>query len=147
MPIIVMGIVLAIATSSWFGVVRSRNVDSAIIQVVADLRLAHSQATNRLSEYKFFVGATGSAYQVGPTSGTLVTKSLPDGTRILAPASVDIRFRADGSDAVTSGPNPITVQSSVDTNKNHPIQINTLPGPASAGGLFALVDDLLEVLL
>jgi type IV fimbrial biogenesis protein FimT len=45
--IIVMGIVLAIASSTWFGAIESRRVDSATNQVAADLRLAYSRATNR----------------------------------------------------------------------------------------------------
>jgi type II secretory pathway pseudopilin PulG len=122
--ILVMGIVLGIATSSWFGVIRSRNVDSATTQVAADLRLAHSQATNRLAEYKVLVSANSSTYQVGPTAGPLATKTLPDGTQTLAAA--DIRFKADGSATVFSGTTPITVKSSVDPNNNHTIQINTL---------------------
>ena len=46
--IIIMGIVFAIASSTWFGVVESRRVDSATNQLAADLRLAHTSATNRL---------------------------------------------------------------------------------------------------
>ena len=67
--IIIMSLVLAIATSSWFGVVRSSQVDSATNQVAADLRQAHSQSTNRLANYSFVATAGSSSYQVGPTSG------------------------------------------------------------------------------
>ena len=44
----IMGIVFAIASSTWFGVVESRRVDSATNQLAADLRQAHTRATNRL---------------------------------------------------------------------------------------------------
>ena len=46
--IIMMGIVFGIASSTWFGVAESRRVDSATNQLAADLRLAHTRATNRL---------------------------------------------------------------------------------------------------
>ena len=48
-----MMILAMIATSSWFGAIESRRVDSATNQVVADLRLAHTQATNRLTDTTF----------------------------------------------------------------------------------------------
>ena len=50
--IIIMGIVFAIASSIWFGVVESRRVDSATNQLAADLRLAHTRATNRLEDWQ-----------------------------------------------------------------------------------------------
>lgn len=121
--IILMGIVLTIASSSWFGVARSRNVDSATNQVAADLRLAHSQATNRLTEYRFYVGATGSTYQIGPTTGTLVTKRLPNGTQIATSTPVDIKLKADGSANVPSGASPITVRSSIEPSNDHTVAI------------------------
>lgn len=40
---------MSIVTSSWFGTVESRRVDSAANQLAADLRQAHSSATNRLA--------------------------------------------------------------------------------------------------
>jgi prepilin-type N-terminal cleavage/methylation domain-containing protein len=46
--IIIMGILFAIASSTWFGVVESRRVDWATNQMVSDLRLEHMKATNRL---------------------------------------------------------------------------------------------------
>ena len=46
--IIFVGIVMAIASSLWFGAVESRRVDSATNQLAADLRQAHSKAINRL---------------------------------------------------------------------------------------------------
>ena len=47
--IAILGIVLAISSSSWFGVVEGRQVDSATNQLAADLRQAHSRAINRLA--------------------------------------------------------------------------------------------------
>lgn len=46
--IVIMGILFGIASSTWFGVIESRKVDSATNQVASDLRLAHTSATNRL---------------------------------------------------------------------------------------------------
>src|SRR5215211_4546830 len=75
--IILMLIVFGIASSSWFKVVESRRVDSATNQVVADLRLAHTQAKNRLIDTNFVVpSADSSTYQVGPL-GDLETRKLP----------------------------------------------------------------------
>lgn len=47
--ILIMGIVFSITTASWFGIVESRQVDSATNQLAADMRLAHASATNRLA--------------------------------------------------------------------------------------------------
>src|SRR5215211_6393063 len=83
--VVIMGIVLGIASSTWFKVAESRRVDSATNQVVADLRLAHTQARNRLTDINFVVPADPvpdgvedplSAYQVGPP-GDLDTMTLP----------------------------------------------------------------------
>jgi len=126
--VVLMGIVLGIATYTWFGVIRSRNVDSATNQITADLRLAHSQATNRLAEYSFVAPADPvpagvdplSTYETGPT-GKL--HRLPDGTQIQDTTTVV--FEGDGEAQVT-GANPITVRSAGDANNNSTIEINAL---------------------
>ena len=104
-------------------------MDSATNKVVADLRLAHSRATNRLADHNFVapsgtvpVGVDPSlTYQTGPT-GTPVLNRLPDGTQIAA--ATTIVFKADGSAQVT-GANAITVRSSSGTSNNHTIEVNT----------------------
>jgi prepilin-type N-terminal cleavage/methylation domain-containing protein len=136
--IILMGVLAAIASSMWLGAIESRKVDSATNQVVADLRFAHSQATNRLANSDFttpdptpLAGAAVplSTYEIGPT-GTVASDSLPEGTQFAA--ATKIRFGADGSAQVISGPAAvggiitITVRSSKDATNNHPIQINTV---------------------
>jgi Tfp pilus assembly protein FimT len=91
MTIVIMGILLSIATSSWFGIVESRRVDSATNQLAADMRLAHSSATNRLAPAKIVFNRTGAAVTCGssqadyclvqPTSsGTVknISRYLPD---------------------------------------------------------------------
>src|SRR5829696_10160521 len=65
--IIIMGIVFAIASSTWFRVVESRRVDSATNQLVSDLRLAHTRATNQLEEWEVVLDADSSTYTIGPT--------------------------------------------------------------------------------
>src|SRR5829696_4254469 len=85
--ITLMGIVFVIAFSTWRGTIESRKVDSATNQVAADLRQAHSQATNRLADSTFVTPAgTPSAlskYQIGP-AGALAFDKLPDGTQMAA---------------------------------------------------------------
>jgi len=122
--ILIMGIVLAIASSTWFGAIESREADSATNQVVADLRHAHSKATNRLEDYSFVIpSANSTTYEIGPTSEALVPTPLPDGTQIAD--AVDITFHSDGSAEVNSGTTPIRVRSSKDTNKFHLVEVNT----------------------
>src|SRR5215217_3052711 len=97
--ILLMGIVSAIASSMWFGAIESRKVDSATNQVAADLRLAHSQATNRLAD-SFFVTPTAgtvpagvdplATYDIGPT-GTVAFDKLPEGTKISV--ATNIKFK------------------------------------------------------
>ena len=124
--IVLMGIVFAIASSTWFDAIDSRNVDSATNQVAADLRLTHTRATNRLADYTFEVPSdSSSTYQIGPTGGALVTQPLPEGTQI-ATAST-IVFKANGEAEVTSGaPSPIRVELSKDTTNYHEIEFNSV---------------------
>ena len=123
--IVIMGIVLGIATSSWFGAVESRKVDSATNQVAAALRTEHTRATNRLANYSFVVPAgPSSTYQIGPTGGPLATETLPEGTQIAS--ATNIAFKANGEAQVASGaPSPITIELSKDTTNNHTVQFNS----------------------
>jgi prepilin-type N-terminal cleavage/methylation domain-containing protein len=133
--IIIMGIVFAIASSTWFRVIESRRVDSATNQVVADLRLAHTQATNRLTDSSFVVPAdlvpAGvdplSTYQIGPP-GDLETRILPGDdqgtpkTKILA--ATTITFHSDGSREIDPA-GDITV-AATDGDPSHTIEINPI---------------------
>src|SRR5829696_682687 len=101
--ITLMLIVFGIASSTWFKVAESRRVDSATNQVVADLRLAHTQATNRLTDSSFIVpSADSSTYQVGQVGPPedLETRILPGDdqgtpkTKIVA--ATTITFHAEG---------------------------------------------------
>ncbi len=50
--IVIMGILAAIGVASWLGLVEERRVESAANQVAADMRLAHSRATNQLTDWR-----------------------------------------------------------------------------------------------
>ena len=138
-----MMILAMIATSTWFGAIESRRVDSATNQVVADLRLAHTQATNRLTDTNFIAAPNSSTYQIGPT-GDLETRSLlpsddqgdqgPPLTEILA--ATTIVFKADGSAQsaqAVGGEVPVTVRSKNDTDKCHKIKVNTATSRVTVG--------------
>jgi prepilin-type N-terminal cleavage/methylation domain-containing protein len=90
--IVLLGILAAIAMPSWWGVVESREVESAKNQVVADLRLAHTRSANRLAETRFEVTAAD-RYTV-TTSGDPVSRTLDGAT--LDPAAVALAFRSNG---------------------------------------------------
>jgi prepilin-type N-terminal cleavage/methylation domain-containing protein len=137
-PIILMGLLFGIASSIWFGVVESRRVDSATNQVVADLRLAHSQATNRLTDTSFVVPADTvpagvdplSTYQVGPP-GDIETRILPGDdqgtpqTKILA--DITITFHSDGSaDIDPAGDITVTTTDGDPDDPLHTINVNTV---------------------
>ena len=97
--VVILGIVLAVASSSWFGTIEGRRVDSAANQLVSDLRLAHNTATNRLTTWKVQLDPGGPVYSVGPAAGSLSPRPLPEGSA-QAPtnaAVVAIEFGADGS--------------------------------------------------
>jgi prepilin-type N-terminal cleavage/methylation domain-containing protein len=130
--VIIMGIVFAIASSTWLRTIESRRVDSATNQVVADLRLAHTQATNRLTDSSFVVPSANSpTYQVGPAVDP-DTRTLPDNepgisqkTKIVD--ATNIVFKPNGA---AEGPTPggdttITVAAANDENDPaHTIEIN-----------------------
>lgn len=95
--ILLMGIVFAIATSSWQNITQSRRVDSAANQLAADMRLANSSATNQLTDYRIVYRTDGVQVTDCPAAGQsadycLVKRTpggsektprfLPDGARI-----------------------------------------------------------------
>ena len=96
--VVILGIVLAVASSSWFGTIEGRRVDSAANQMVSDLRLAHNTATNRLTTWRVQLNPGGSGYSVGPAAGSLSARTLPEGSALTPanPAVVAIEFGADG---------------------------------------------------
>jgi type IV fimbrial biogenesis protein FimT len=121
--IVLLGILLAIASSTWSGVVESRRVDSATNQMVSDLRLAHTSATNRLANWRVELDPDTGNYRMGPSGGTLSSRSLEEGTK-LATAVTAVEFKPNGEAQIT-GSGSITVAAN-DGNPTHEIQINTL---------------------
>jgi prepilin-type N-terminal cleavage/methylation domain-containing protein len=109
--IIILGVLAGIAFSAWSRLIESRRVDSAAIQVVADMRLAGSLATNRLTEWRvdFPISCPAGTpaglycYQLvkpsGPTQA--IDRSLPDGTEVKT--TITVGFQPTGSAQVISG--------------------------------------------
>ena len=129
--IVIMGIVFAIASSTWFTVAESRRVDSATNQVIADLRLAHTQAKNRLTDTSFVVPADDSStYEIGP-AGDLETRNLPGDeqgtpkTKILV--ATTITFHSDGSAEIDpAGDITVTTTDGDPDDPFHTINVNTV---------------------
>jgi prepilin-type N-terminal cleavage/methylation domain-containing protein len=90
--IIIMGILFGIASSTWFGVVESRRVDSATNQVASELRLAHIRATNRLENWQVDprppAAPSTNTYRIGPCA---------DPCAAPLPGSVPLRSLEEGS--------------------------------------------------
>ena len=126
--IIVLMIVLAIASSTWFGVVESRRVDSATTQLAADLRQAHSRAINRLADQTVTLTAGQSEYTIpdgvdaNPDPDPADLDDDPDEDLVSVAAASTIVFKGNGEAQVT-GANPITVRATNNPGKNHTIQI------------------------
>ena len=114
-------------------------MDSATNQVVADLRLAHSQATNRLTDTSFVVPADTvpagvdplSTYQVGPP-GDIETRIRPGDdqgtpqTKILA--GITITFHSDGrAEMDPAGDITVTTTDGDPSDPSNTIQINPIP--------------------
>ena len=123
--ILIMGIVFAIASSLWFGAVESRKVDSGTNWLAADLRQAHSMATNRLADQTVTLNAGQSEY-TNAAGDTVDLDDNPDPAQdvVSVDANYTIVFHADGSAEYTTGANPITVRATNNTVKNHTIEIN-----------------------
>lgn len=81
--IAVIGILAAIAIPSWFGLIERRNVDTAANQLASDLRLAHTRASNQLTDWKVVYTVGNRDYRLVPGVGTPIDRSLPAGTKIL----------------------------------------------------------------
>lgn len=149
--IAIMGILAAIAIPTWRNTVEGRAVDSATNQVAADLRLAHTRATNQLVDWgvatdlSTFPGITlpagvptGDYYLIRiPSSGVLTlaeitARDFPSegaDTEIAPSTPLAMRFHPDGT-AEAVGPGVTTVRVHVqsepyDSNPWHDIEVNT----------------------
>ncbi|MDP9439347.1 MAG: hypothetical protein M3P49_11480, partial [Actinomycetota bacterium] len=125
----VMGILFAIATYSWQNVKDGKRVTSAANQLSADMRLAHTSATNQLADWRLDYKANGATFACGPVpdadyclvklgpGGAVVERiprTLPDGTTIrgtnlsdtaglLVGSDRSLEFNPDGSAEVVGG--------------------------------------------
>ncbi len=120
--IVIMGILAAIAVSFWEDVVEARRVDSAANQLVADLRLAHTSAANRLAQWQVVTDtATPNTYQTGRV-GSLITHTLPEGTGTATAATVT--FNANGSATLPGNAATATITAQADDgNPNATIEV------------------------
>jgi prepilin-type N-terminal cleavage/methylation domain-containing protein len=136
--IIIMGIVFAIASSTWSAVVEGRRVDTATNQLAADMRLAHTTAANRLVPQVVNLSDGSSAYSMtGFPSRDLDDDPLSD--KVTVDTTVIIAFCPDGSVEIppsvpvcsvgaVGGPTTITVGLSTDPTQepNHTIEVNAV---------------------
>lgn len=129
--IVLLGIVLGIATSTWLGVVESRRVDSATNEVAADLRRAHTNANNRLEDWRVEMDADSRAYRlyrIDPSTGSSTLSSsnlLPERTEFLPTMGVSaIVFEPDGRATITGAGN-VRIASD-DGSPCHEIEVNTV---------------------
>ena len=125
----ILGILVAIAVPSWFGVVEGRRVDSAANQLAADLRLAHTRATNQLARWQVVTPSGQDPirnYELRKLSSSnaiteTISRQLPEGTGVRT--TVSITFRPEGQAETSSS--TVTVRSTNDSSKCRNLNINT----------------------
>lgn len=122
--IAIMGILAAVAIPSWRAVVEGRQVDSATNQIVSDLRLANTTASNRLVATRVIFTNGSSSYQFGQV-GSLTPRTLADGVKVSTSLST-IEFKPDGSvTGATGAENEIIVsKTSPASDPKHGISLN-----------------------
>ncbi len=136
--IIVMGILFAIASSTWFGAIESRRVDSATSQLAADLRQAHSKAINRLQPQTVTLTTGSSQYTMTGVANPVDLDEESGANVVVVNTGVTVAFCPNGSaeippatpvcSAAPSGP-ATTITVGLPPNPtlqdpNHTIQIN-----------------------
>lgn len=139
--IAIMGILLAIAIIIWLGILEQRRVDAAANQFAADLRLAHAKATNQLTDWRITYTAGNANYKLlklnqpcddnscsSPTVVQTISRSLPDGTKVLSAANIPseesagtIELNSDGSGRAFYGVSTTVTISSTDGDPKHDI--------------------------
>lgn len=145
--IVLMGLVFAVASPAWFGVVESRRVDSATNQVASDLRLAHSAATNRLGTARLIFRNDGDQVNCnGVSASYCLTRLRPDGTtqfttRYLPPddASAAARVKLT-SPNLQADPASMTLPPGVVAGTTSTIEFNS-DGSASVRGSLGVGSD------
>jgi len=143
--IAILGILIAIGVIIWLGILEQRRVDAAANQLASDLRLAHTRATNQLTDWRVvltpgmadysMIRLNGPYPQVSPpTVAETVNRSLPGGTKVfsvsnpadpsdgqlvvpsIAGTTRTIEFSPDGSARALGGASGTIVVSSDDGN-------------------------------
>jgi len=64
--IAILGVLIAIAVVIWLGILEARRVDAATNQLKADMRLAHTAATNRLTDLRVVLAPERAEEDEGP---------------------------------------------------------------------------------
>lgn len=119
--ILVMGIIAAITIPTWRNVTESQALTASTNQVVADLRKAHSAATNRLTDQVVEFTAGQKKYRMGP-SGNLKDRPLPsEGAHTRSANSVTVTFKPDGT-ATIIGTAPVQISLDKISPKSSEIQ-------------------------
>ncbi len=95
--IIVMGILFAIASSTWFGAIESRRVDSATSQLAADLRQAHSKAINRLQPQTVTLTTAPSQYTMTGVANPVDLDEESGANVVVVNTGVTVAFCPNGS--------------------------------------------------
>ena len=102
--IAIMGILAAIAIPTWQGITEGRRVDSAANQLVADMRLSNTTATNRLASSYLTFNAAGNTVACGsrqadyclvkPTTSGLQAqpRDLPDNDNSASPPERSLKI-------------------------------------------------------
>lgn len=115
-------------------------MDSAANQLASDMRLAHTKATNQLTDWRVVYTEGSRDYELrklqnvcdddpecgpSPPTAEVITRSLPEGTKIHADSSNDlggvggkevIELNSDGTGRALSGPSATLVVSSTDND-------------------------------
>lgn len=126
--IAIIGILAAIAIMSWLGLLEQRRVDAAANQFASDLRLAHTRATNQLTDWRVVYTQGQPDYKLvrlqaslddsstsAPTvdSSATVQRSLPDGTKVLSSTNA-----TDPSNAGTVSPSVAGTTNTIEFNSD-----------------------------
>lgn len=134
----IVGVLVTIAVVILFALLERWRVNAAIEQLAADMQLAHTRATNGLTDWRL-VMTTGSPdyslvrYRTPYRSGSLpaavqtLDRSLPRGTMLYSSTAsaaatgpggtrLFVEFNSDGTIYVPSGPNGNIVVASDDTD-------------------------------
>jgi Tfp pilus assembly protein FimT len=98
-----MGLIVAIASSTYWNVVESRRVDSAANQLTADLRLAHSTAINRLVDQEVSLTAGSNVYSM-TGSGNRDLDDDPDDDLVTVDTTTTITFKPNGTAEPSGAP-------------------------------------------